>query len=241
MGWYRLDVLGARVAFTDRRGGVSRVPYDTLNLSPYQDDDPDAVARNRALAGRVVDVAPADWVPTRQVHGSRVVVCDAVDAAREPVDADAVVVAVPGRAGVILTADCAPLALVAAGGVAAVHGGWRGLLAGVVGNAVAALVETAEHPRAGWLGPCVRPCCYEFGAHDLGAVVDRFGEGVRGETRAGRPALDVPAVVRAALREAGVDRLSETPVCTACSPDYFSHRREGVTGRQGLLVAWRRP
>lgn len=238
MGWYRLDLSGARAVFTDRRGGSSRPPYAELNLSSEQGDEPAAVAHNRAAAGRFVGVAPEEWVPIRQVHGTTAVFDDGE---RTPRDADAVVVTRPGRAGLVLTADCAPLALGAPGGVAAVHGGWRGLLDGVIGSAVDALTGAGGAPRVAVLGPCIRACCYEFGDDDLVAVAERFGPQVRGTTTDGRPALDVPAVVRAALHEAGVQRLLELPLCTGCSPDYFSHRRDapgdGITGRQGLLVA----
>lgn len=239
MGWYRLDLRGSRLAFTDRRGGSSAPPHDSLNLSTDQGDAPAAVAANREVVGRFVGVAPDRWVRLRQVHGSSTVV-DA-GSTGDRVDADAVVVTEAGRAGLILTADCAPLALLAPDAAAAVHGGWRGLLEGVVGSAVEAVSRIAGAPRVAVLGPCIRPCCYEFGEADLEQVADRFGDEARSTTAAGSPALDLPAVVRRALAEAGVPDLHEIPICTACSPDYFSHRRDaprsGATGRQGLLVA----
>ena len=64
----------------------------------------------------------------------------------------------------------------------------------------------------------------------------RFGETVAGRAANGKPALDVPAAVRAALHAAGVDELDDVGVCTAASPDYFSYRRDGETGRQAMLV-----
>lgn len=237
MGWYRADVLGSRVVFTDRRGGVSRSPFDTLNLSTAQDDSRDAVERNRARATALLEGgrSPGDWVPIRQVHGARVVRGDDVEAGGEAVAADAVVLASPGRVGGVLVADCAPLALVGRGGVAAVHAGWRGLLAGVVGAAADALRQAGVEPVRALVGPCIRPCCYEFGEADLATVEGSFGRQVRGTTNAGAPALDVPAAMRSALAGAGLERVWELGVCTACSPDYFSHRRDGRTGRHGLL------
>lgn len=238
MGWYRLDLHGSRLAFTDRHGGRSAPPYDSLNLSTDQSDAPEAVAANREVAGRLVGVAPDRWVQLRQVHGTVTVVDD--PSTGERVEADAVVVNEPGRAGLILTADCVPLALLGPGAVAAVHGGWRGLLEGVVGSAVETFSRVAGAPGVGVLGPCIRPCCYEFGEADLDRVADRFGDDVRATTTIGSPALDLPSVVRGALAEVGVPEMREIRVCTACSPDYFSHRRDapesGSTGRQGLLV-----
>ena len=243
MGWYRADVLGTRVAFTDRRGGVSATPFDSLNLSTSQDsaggDRVDAVAENRRRALMMLggDRPIDDWVPIHQVHGGSVVRAAEVPRGGPPVDADAVVVATADRVGAVLVADCAPLALVGRGIVAAVHGGWRGLLADIVAAAARALTEDGAPPEAALLGPCIHPCCYEFGAGDLDLVAERFGRDVVGATTTGAPALDLPAVVRVALREIGVRRVSEVDVCTSCSPDYFSFRRDGRTGRQALLVS----
>ena len=137
----------------------------------------------------------------------------------------------------MLTADCAPIALCAANAVGVVHAGWPGLLAGVVGAGVDALraVAPAAEVRA-VLGPCVHPARYEFGAADLAKLVDRFGPGVAARTDEGRPALDIPAAVRVALAEAGVTDLVDVDVCTSASPDHFSHRRDGPTGRQALVA-----
>lgn len=243
MGWYRADVLDARIAFTDRRGGVSGAPYASLSLSTAQGDDPlDVVAnRRRALEFLGLGVPGEDWAPPEQVHGTGVLVLG--PRPTEPVQADAVVVTRPGAVGGIVVADCAPIAIVGPGAVAAVHAGWHGLLAGVVASAAAVMRGEGAEPAAAVLGPCIRPCCYEFGEQDLDRVALELGPAVRSQTRAGRPALDIPAGVRGALAGAGVERVTEVDVCTSCSPDYFSHRRDGgaggATGRQALLVTRR--
>jgi copper oxidase (laccase) domain-containing protein len=86
------------------------------------------------------------------------------------------------------------------------------------------------------LGPCIHPCCYEFGSDQLAEFVARFGPGVAGTTSWGTPALDMPAVVRAALHEVGVV-LDDRSHCTGCNPHlFFSHRRRGQRGRQVLTV-----
>lgn len=248
MGWYRTDLLGSRVAFTDRRGGRSRAPFDSLDLSLSVGDDAGVVEANRRIAGGLLGEAgaPERWVPIRQVHGASVRVCPDGEVPRDRRDADAVVLRRPGPTAVVLTADCAPVVLLARGGAAAVHAGWQGLLGGVVEVAVRALGDAAGPPELALLGPCIRACCYEFGDDDLGRVAARYGDGVRARTAAGAPALDIPAAVSAALAGAGsgerrrpVD-VVDLGVCTACSDDYFSHRRDGrrhgTTGRQGVLV-----
>jgi YfiH family protein len=177
---------------------------------------------------------PAAWVWLRQVHGRRVVTVDA--APSEPPAADAAVTTELGLPLVVLTADCAPVALASPGGVAVLHAGWPGLEQGVVPAAVDALRAVAPGAVTAWLGPCVHPDRYEFGPDLLARLVARLGPEVASTTGAGTPALDVPTAVRVALERAGVEQIIDVDVCTAASPDHFSHRRDGVTGRQAVVV-----
>jgi polyphenol oxidase len=234
-------VGSARVVFTDRHGGVSRPPYDSANLAHHVGDDPAAVETNRVRAGAAHGVGPPSaWAEVRQVHGSVVVRARGVGRAAAgrggPPDADALVTTATAVPLVIFTADCAPLALIAADAVAAVHAGWVGLRAGVVERAVGALREESNGPVRAVLGPCIHAAQYEFGSDLLERLVERFGPEVAGRTRRGAPAFDIPAAVRAALSAAGVDDVDDVDVCTAASPDHFSYRRDGVTGRQAMFV-----
>jgi YfiH family protein len=170
----------------------------------------------------------------RQVHGHEVVTVDRPPGAAP--EADAAVTTAVGLPLVVLTADCAPVALAGPGGVAVVHAGWPGLEQGVLGRAVDALRAVAPGPLAAWLGPCVHPERYEFGADLLARLVDRLGPEVESTTAAGTPALDIPAAVRVSLARAGVEQITDVDVCTAASPDHFSHRRDGVTGRQAVVA-----
>jgi copper oxidase (laccase) domain-containing protein len=86
------------------------------------------------------------------------------------------------------------------------------------------------------LGPCVHADDYEFGRADLDRMVDALGPSVEARTRHGAPALDLPEAVRCALARAGVDELTDVGICTFASPDHFSYRRDGVTGRQALVA-----
>jgi YfiH family protein len=220
---------------------VSSAPYDSLNLGDHVGDDPGAVAANRARVaadlGADVPGLPADaaeWVWLRQVHGHDVVTVAAAPA--EPPEADAAVTTTVGLPLVVMTADCAPVALASPGGVAVVHAGWPGLEQDVLGAAVTALRAVAPGPVVAWLGPCVHPGRYEFGADLLARLVDHLGPEVASVTDAGTPALDIPAAVRISLQRAGVEELTDVGVCTASSSDHFSHRRDGVTGRQAVVV-----
>lgn len=195
------------------------------------------VARNRAQVARLLGEGPSDpaeWVWLRQVHGRQVV--SATAAFEDPPEADAAVTTVVGLPLVVMTADCAPVALASPGGIAVVHAGWPGLEQGVLGAAVDALRAVAPGPVRAWLGPCIHPARYEFGTDLLERLVDRLGPEVAATTDAGTPALDIPTAVRMSLARAGVDDLTDVDVCTATSTDHFSHRRDGVTGRQAVVV-----
>jgi YfiH family protein len=225
------------VVFTDRHGGTSVAPYASANLGDHVGDDPATVAENRARLARSTRSTPDDptsWVWLRQVHGDGVVVVDRAPGA--PPEADAAVTAASGLALVVLTADCAPIALVAPAAVGVVHAGWPGLEAGVIGVAVDALRELSPGPIRAVLGPCIHPARYEFGPELLERLVARLGPEVAGRTDGGAPALDIPAAVRRALDRAGVETVDDVDVYTAASPDHFSYRRDGVTGRQAVVV-----
>ncbi len=151
--------------------------------------------------------------------------------------ADALVSDSPGCALVVLTADCASIALGSDEGVfGAVHAGWRGLAGGVVEATVAAMRTMGATEVVGALGPCIHPGCYAFSEGDLDAVAATRGPGVRGVTGDGRPALDVPAAVAGALAASGAGQVPGVDACTACGGGYFSHRARGDRGRQALVV-----
>jgi polyphenol oxidase len=257
LSWIRLDLPGAEILFSDRTGGVSAPPFDTANAGYARGDDPANVDENRgrigaALGGPGSD--PADWISLHQVHGARVYPADVAGTAfsgtpRAPgsgnpaPQADAAVSADPNAVLSVLTADCAPVALVAPGVVGAVHAGWRGILAGVLEAAVAEVRERSTGPVQAVLGPCIHPECYEFSAADLDPIAARLGPEVAGRTAGGQLAFDVPRAVQLALSAAGVSDFTDVEVCTACSTEHFSHRRDGrlhgVTGLQTMLVAAR--
>jgi copper oxidase (laccase) domain-containing protein len=152
-------------------------------------------------------------------------------------EADAVVAVGTGSCAVVLTADCAPVALGSPGGIhGAVHVGWRGLVAGVIDGAVATMRALGAGDVVAGLGPTIHPCCYEFGAADLDTVAAAVGGGVRGVTAAGSPALDLPAAVRARLADIGVEVVVDVDRCTGCGGGAFSHRVGGDRSRQALFV-----
>lgn len=174
----------------------------------------------------------------RQVHGARVVTL-AGPSGPTAEEADALVATDPQAAVAVLGADCPLVGLASPEGLFAVaHAGWRGLLAGVVERAVAALADAGATGCVAVLSPCIHPECYAFGPAELDQAVARFGAGVAATTAAGAPALDLPSAVDAALAAAGVAPASRLGGCTACAGAGFSHRARAEEQRHALVL-WR--
>jgi YfiH family protein len=227
-----------RRVVTDRRGGRSASPYASFNLGDHVGDDPVAVAGNRARVARELAVAEDRLVWMSQVHGAGVVIVDGPQDAPVP-DTDALVTATPGLVLCVLVADCVPVLLAdpVAGVVAAVHAGREGFRRGVVPAALSAMASLGARARhvTALLGPAVCGECYEVPA-TMQADVARVAPGAAVQTRAGTAGLDLRAGVAQVLRKAGIPEVVHDPRCTVEDPHLFSHRRDGVTGRQAGLV-----
>ena len=232
--WLEAELPGTRAAFTTRIGGVSKEPFESLNLGILTGDDRDAVLANRTRAAAALGRRPERVLMGRQVHGSEVLghttAQDPSPYARpgSPLpEVDGHFTGAAGLAPLVLVADCLPVALAGSGGVAMLHCGWRGLAAGIVERGVAAV-----RAEAAAIGPGIGPCCYEVGSE----VLELFGD--LGEGVADGRMLDLAEVTRRRLRAAGAVRIESAGLCTSCEPDlFFSHRRDGErSGRQGGFV-----
>lgn len=231
-------------AFTTLRSGIggSRPPFDTFNLgnsTAVDGDAPAMVDRNRALLIEYAGLPSAPhWL--QQVHGVTVVRCDVSPASSGTMVADASVTSTPGAVLAILTADCLPVVFAADDGreVAAAHAGWRGLAAGVLEATIAAMRTPAGRVLA-WLGPAAGPQAYEIGEEVYRAFVGRDPASVVAfaATRPGHWRVDLYALARMRLAQAGVTRVHGGDLCTISDPQrFFSHRRDARTGRMATLV-----
>ena len=233
---------GIGALMTTRAGGVSRAPYDRMNLRFEVGDEPAAVQANR---DRLEAACGARPVYLEQIHGARVVRLHGVEPPDAP--ADASITTEPGIACAVQVADCLPVLFAADGAraVGAAHAGWRGLAGGVLEATVAALCEAAScapHRVQAWLGPCIGPRQFEVGAD----VLEAFGGGPHFKPRP-RPdgtmrwLADLPALARERLRVAGLTNISGGVWCTVEDASrFFSFRRDGVTGRMAAAVWLRR-
>jgi YfiH family protein len=230
---------GVVAAFSERTGGASGPPFDSLNLGYRTGDRPDRVLENRRRMASLLEI-PA-FATAEQVHGRRLARVGPAragagfDSERAAIPgSDALVVSRPRIAVAVLVADCVPLVLASDDVLVAVHAGWRGLAAGIVDRALEAL--PSGRPSAA-IGPAIGPCHYEVGADVAEAVRAGSRAGARVEHRDGRTWLDLPATVEGILRARGVPDIDLAEVCTACAPErFFSHRRDGVTGRQAAVA-----
>lgn len=232
MRWLEADLGGARVAFSTRLGGVSAPPRDSLNLGLLSGDEAAAVLENRRRLAAALGIAPERVAVAHQVHGAELLEHGGetagrwLDGAGAP-EADGHLLRSPGQAAFCFTADCLPVALRGPGGVALLHGGWRGLAAGIIARGAAAVGAAAAA-----IGPGIGPCCYEVGEEVLAAFAP-LGPGIA----EGRM-LDLVEIARRLLERAGVERVEAAGICTRCEREtFFSHRGDGPeTGRQAGIV-----
>jgi polyphenol oxidase len=227
---------GVGAWMSTRRGGVSRAPWDSLNLGTAVGDEAQAVAENRRRFTARTGAVPL-WL--RQVHGATVVHATRASAAAEPPIADASWTGEPGVACTVQVADCLPVLLAAHDGraVAAAHAGWRGLAGGVLEAALQALcggAGIAAHQVHAWLGPCIGARRFEVGADVLQAF---SGDEACFAPRGGRWLADLPQLARLRLRRAGVHHIAGGTWCTVEEGSrFFSYRRDGLTGRLAAAV-----
>jgi YfiH family protein len=232
---------------TLRTGGVSGPPFASLNLGGHVGDDTTAVALNRRALKDAARL-PAEPAWLEQVHGTHVMDLDSqtpVGVASPAPPADAAVTRQPGRVCAILTADCLPVLLANDAGdrVGAAHAGWRGMAAGVIEATVDALGAPPRELLA-WLGPAIGPRHFEVGAEVRAEFLRRAGAGGAAAVDAafrsnasGRYMADLYALARHRLLNLGVERIYGGGECAfADETRYFSHRRDGRTGRQATLI-----
>ena len=235
-----------RAACTLRGGGVSVGPYASLNLAAHVGDDPRAVAENRRVltSGLALPIEPL-WL--MQVHGITVVDADVVgrlESRKQAPIGDAAVTREPGRVLTVMFADCLPVLFSRSDGtaVAVAHAGWRGLAAGVLEAALAALGAPVGEVLA-WLGPAIGPDHFEVGEEVRCAFCGHDVQAAAAFTpnAAGRWLCDLYLLARQRLESVGLRSIHGQMRSTYGQPQsYFSFRRDGKTGRMAALI-WIEP
>lgn len=231
-----LDVSGRTAAwwFTDRAGGVSPAPYASRNLAAHVGDEPAFVRANRDALEAELAVGPLSWMGP--VHGIDLVVLDAPRSISPNVDALATRAArVPL---VTLGADCVPLLVVAGDMVIAAHVGWRGLVDGMSAQLLDVLYDHSIDAASAQvlLGPAICGACYGVPV-ERAELIDVACPAALTVARNGGPGADIRAGLATEWQAVGA-RVELVGGCTAEDASLFSHRRDGVTGRQAGVIAW---
>ncbi len=232
--------------FTTRHEGVSRPPYNSLNLGTTTLDQQHNVEGNRSLLMRAFGVAQDALVTVRQVHGTAILLIDAPneDATHfQSVESDAIITNQPGLMIGVCVADCVPILLLDARKqvVAAVHAGWQGTASQLASKTVAAMKSQFDCDPADLqaaIGPCISPCCYEVDepVRQAFAASRLPWNAIAEDSGSGKWRLDLAAANRELLVAAGIPSaaIQTADMCVCCQRElFFSYRRDkGETGRQ---------
>jgi polyphenol oxidase len=231
--------------FVGRLGGVSIGPCASLNLAYWVGDEPAHVDENWRRLREVIGDAPI--ARCHQVHGKAIRIVTSTNIDERP-ESDGMVTAERGILLAVSSADCVPILMTDARGerVAAIHAGWRGVIAGIAEEGVrtmASIGAKSDDLRIA-LGPSIGQCCFEVD-NDLAHRFAREVEGSARHSRPGRPGkshLDLRAIVTDQLTRAGVPRESIANVgpCTKCANDrFFSRRADPSSGLQVSFIGIR--
>lgn len=239
-----LHALGIPHAFSTRIGGVSAAPFDSLNFGNPNgcavQDDLQHIRDNHRLIAEAIGARGRQLLRVHQVHGDRVVEAPAGSTFDCNLQADAIVTEDRGALASVRVADCVPILLGRRDGsrVAAVHAGWRGVIAGIVGRAVERLGGGDAVVVA--IGPCIGFHAFEVGSEVLAEFEKHFSPAPIRRDDGGKGHVDLRAAVRLQLLAAGVNgnSIDTTDRCTfRDQEEFYSHRRDnGVTGRMTAII-----
>jgi len=233
-----------KTMITNRHGGFSRPPFDSLNLGLHVGDDPTTVQKNREALKIVL---PNELIWLNQVHGTQVIDADCRNDWSDVPSADASVTSTPGKVLAIMTADCLPVLLASSDGkvVGAAHAGWRGLAAGVIEQTVA-LMRSKQTQQAqtqsdiiAYLGPAIGPHAFEVGSEvrDIFIAQNPASATCFEQLKEnGKYLADIYGLATLRLNALGVEQIEGGDECTLQNPDYFSYRRDQQTGRMGSFI-----
>ncbi len=247
--YYSFDIFSKSIkqAVFTRHGGVSLAPWHSLNLGGSVGDDPAHVAENRVRVFQSMGCEPASIHDVWLVHGTSIVYADAPRPLDQPsAKADIIFTDNPNVSLFMRFGDCVPILFhdPKKHMIGIAHAGWMGTVRGVVQTAVEGMQShygcKPEDIVAG-IGPSIGVDHYEVGADVISQFQEKYNKDVDQilQTRNGSTYLDLWTANAIQLRNAGVEQIQISGLCTACHlDDWFSHRAEkGKTGRFGAIMA----
>lgn len=232
---------------TNKSGGVSTGPYEDFNLATHVQDDPLHVAANRLRLRQRLNLSHEPvWL--EQTHSTRVEKVSKLTIS--PIDADGAWTQEKDLPCVVLSADCLPLLLCDTKGtlVAAIHCGWRGIAAGIIENTLNNILPKAQGELMAWMGPAMGPGNFEVGEEvrqqflQWGLTAAQAFKPLRKADKwAGKWLADIYLLAKQRLQAGGVNAVYGGEYCTYADPQqFYSYRRDGVTGRMATLI-WLAP
>lgn len=240
---------GALVGFSARDGGKSQGLYSSLNLGLHVDDDPAAVLSNRDAFLAEFDLHAEDCTAANQVHGITIRLVSELDKGKGMKDLHTSLPSCDGlctkeNIGLIgFFSDCVPIYFLnpRIGLLGLAHAGWKGT-ANKIGSQMLRQFELAGGLPGDCLvaiGPSIGPCCYEVGDDVAECFDDRFHGIILTKEEEGRYKLDLKKANLSLLISEGIrpENILVSDLCTCCHPDlFFSHRRDGLTGRMAGFI-----
>lgn len=228
-------------AVSNRYGGVSPKPYDSLNVALHVGDDPKNVLQNRMILAEKFDYLPENLIYMEQTHSDNIAIVEHAGYNKIE-DTDAIITNQRNIPLMVMVADCIPAMLFDPKQqvIAAVHAGRNGTFKEILPKTIAKMQETFDtHPEdiLAALGPSIHACCYEVGADLADIAIKSFGKAYVDE-RNGKHYLDLQKLNRDQLISADLkpEHIEISPLCTSCNPNYYSYRREGTTGRFAGII-----
>lgn len=225
---------GIKCIVFNRWGGVSPPIFNELNVSFHVGDKQEYVIKNREIISEFFDVP--FLISSKQVHGDGIIEIKAPGKFHEISGFDALMTNRPGIALMVQHADCQAVILhdPVNKAVANIHCGWRGSVSGILSKTVIEMgkkYNTRPKDLLAAIGPSIGPCCYEFKDWEK-LLPEDFHTFVSDDH------LDLRAVSLWQLKRAGLleEKIEISKTCTFCSRDFFSHRRDGTTGRNATIV-----
>lgn len=237
---------GLTHAFTTRKGGTSRAPFDSFNLGGHIRDDEfkqDAISNRKKLLGSL-SLKFEKIVVAGQVHSRNVTVIKDPQQVPNVSGVDGLTTNCPDVTLMLHFADCVPVIVFdRRKRIAAIfHAGWKGTAARISGHGVETMAaEFGSNPAdmVAAVGPAIGSCCYQTG-EDVALALSQTVADVDGLIKQidGKPYPDLKSINAQQLFEAGVGIVEVSNHCTACNPEmFYSHRQSGgITGRQGALI-----
>ncbi len=241
MNWLQADWPApdfVKAGTTLRKGGMSLSPYDSFNLATHVDDELTVVKKNRAILQQSLNVPNAlQWL--EQTHSTQAVLLPSEEAIPK---ADAAYTTEKNIVCAVMTADCLPLLITDRQGscIAAVHAGWRGLYDGII-EATIKKLPVAPESLLVWLGPAIGADVYEVGkeVYDAFTLSEDVDEIKRTFISVSEEhwLFDLYHMAKLRLNKIGVKQIYGGDRCTLSEEEqFFSYRRDGVTGRMASLI-----